>query len=110
MTTDAIVTGNGPRAFFTSGLDARSIAFDAIPVIDFAPMRSPDIKDQAALAETVWEACTKSGFFYATNHGVPDSTIDATFAAARRFFDLPIEAKTAISVEKSDAMPIFASR
>lgn len=104
MTTATVMTGNGPRAFFSAGLDATQPAFDSIPVIDFSPMTSDDPADRAAVGEAVRKACTDIGFFYASNHGVPQNIIDATFAAAHRFFDLPLDDKLAISVEKSDAM------
>jgi len=44
------------------------------------------------------------GFFYAKGHAVPQATIDATFAAARRFFDLPLERKTAVDIAQSPNM------
>ena len=37
-----LLTGNGPRAYFSSGLAARQVPFTEIPVIDFAPMFAPD--------------------------------------------------------------------
>ena len=39
------------------------------------------------------EACRTIGFFVIVGHGVPDRTIDAVWAAAREFFDLPLEVK-----------------
>jgi isopenicillin N synthase-like dioxygenase len=98
------MTGNGPRAFFASGLEAAPTPFDKIPLIDFAPMLGDDPAARAAVGEAVRRACTEVGFFYATGHGVPQPVIDATFAAAHRFFDLPEAVKTDISVSKSDAM------
>lgn len=104
MSVTTVMTGNGPRAFFSSGLEAEKTPFEEIPVIDFGPMRSDDPAARAAVGEAVRKACTEVGFFYATNHGMPQEVIDDTFAAAHRFFDLPKDAKQAISVEKSDAM------
>ena len=37
-----LLTGNGPRAYFSSGLAGRQVPFTEIPVIDFAPMFAPD--------------------------------------------------------------------
>lgn len=104
MSVTTVMTGNGPRAFFSSGLEAEKTPFEEIPVIDFGPMRSDDPAARAAVGEAVRKACTEVGFFYATNHGMPQEVIDDTFAAAHRFFDLPKDAKQAISVEKSEAM------
>ena len=36
-------------------------------------------------------ACTNTGFFYVKNHGVPQSVIDAVFAATQRYMSLPME-------------------
>ncbi len=104
MGQTTIQTGNGPRAFFSSGLEAAATPFEEIPIIDFAPMRSDDHAARAGVGDAVRKACTEVGFFYATNHGMPQTVIDNTFAAAHRFFDLPTNAKQVISVENSDAM------
>jgi isopenicillin N synthase-like dioxygenase len=102
MTATGIHTGNGPRAFFESGLEAKPTAFSAIPLIDFGPMISDDPTERAKVGEQVRKACTEVGFFYALNHGVPEQVIADTFAAAHRFFDLPDATKRSISVEKSE--------
>ena len=104
MGTTTVMTGNGPRAFFSSGLQAEQTPFEEIPVIDFAAMHGDDPAAKAAVGEAVRDACTNAGFFYAINHNVPRDIIDATFSAAHRFFDLPMHEKQSISVEKSDAM------
>ena len=104
MSVKTIMTGNGPRAFFSTGLQAEQTPFEEIPVIDFGPMRDGDAEARIKVGEAVRKACTEVGFFYATNHGMPQDIIDATFGAAHQFFDLPMDAKKAISVEKSDAL------
>lgn len=104
MSVTTVMTGNGPRAFFSSGLQAEQTPFEEIPVIDFGPMHSDDAAARAAVGAAVRKACTEVGFFYATNHGVPQAVIDETFDAAHEFFDLPMDTKQSISVEKSDAM------
>lgn len=102
MTATGIHTGNGPRAFFESGLEAKPTSFSAIPLIDFGPMTSADPAERANVGEQVRKACTEVGFFYALNHGVPEHVIADTFAAAHAFFDLPEASKKAIAIEKSD--------
>ena len=104
MSTTSVMTGNGPRAFFASGLQAEPTPFEAIPLIDFSAMRGDDAAARAKVGEAVRRACTEVGFFYAAGHGVPEPVIDATFGAARHFFDLPEARKRAVSVEHSDAM------
>ena len=104
MSVTTVMTGNGPRAFFSSGLQAEQTPFEEIPIIDFGPMSGDDAAAKAQVGESVRKACTEVGFFYAVNHGMPRHIIDDTFAAAHRFFDLPMNQKQAISVENSDAM------
>lgn len=104
MGTTSIVTGNGPRAFFASGLDAKPTPFSEIPIIDFGPMASDDPAAKAKVGEAVRDACTQVGFFYAKNHGMPQAVLDATFDAAHRFFALPIERKKEVTITQSEAM------
>lgn len=44
-----------------------------------------------ALAEQFKAACTRTGFFYVTRHGMPQEVVDTVFDAARRYFALPLE-------------------
>jgi isopenicillin N synthase-like dioxygenase len=64
-----------------------------LPVIDFAPMggTNEDAKDR--VAREVHDACRDIGFLTIVNHPVPAEKIAAIFAASRRFFALPLEAK-----------------
>ncbi|WMS44720.1 2-oxoglutarate and iron-dependent oxygenase domain-containing protein [Acuticoccus sp. MNP-M23] len=104
MSATTYMTGNGPRAFFASGLEAKPTAFSEIPVIDFAAMQGDDAAAKAAVGAAVRDACTKVGFFYAVNHGMPQDVIDATFGAAHNFFDKPLEEKKRVSITRSEAM------
>ncbi|WP_203070752.1 isopenicillin N synthase family dioxygenase [Falsiroseomonas ponticola] len=63
----------------------------SLPVIDLTPLDSAG--GEAAVAAAINAACTGPGFFYVRNHGVPEATIAAAMAAARRFFLLPQEVK-----------------
>ena len=60
-----------------------------IPVLDMAPMMNGE--DIQKLAAELKSACKKIGFFYALNHGVPESVIENAFGASRRFFEQPVE-------------------
>ncbi|HTI02307.1 MAG TPA: 2-oxoglutarate and iron-dependent oxygenase domain-containing protein [Acidisoma sp.] len=77
------------------------MAFQEIPIIDFAPMLGSDPAAKRALAAELRAACTEIGFFYIKNHGVAQTLIDATFAECPRFFGLPLEEKMAIHVRRS---------
>ena len=62
---------------------------ETIPLIDFAPFLAGTPAGKLAVAAQVREACETIGFLYLRNHGVPEGSIAATLAAARRFFALP---------------------
>jgi isopenicillin N synthase-like dioxygenase len=74
---------------------------DHIPVIDFSDAYSPELARREAVAWEIHKACRDVGFFYLANHGVPQSLIDAQFAAAAEFFALPRDTKEAIAISKS---------
>lgn len=62
--------------------------FDRVPVVDVAPLTGGG-GDKAAVARDIRWALTNTGFMYIKNHGVDGKLINATFAQARAFFDLP---------------------
>lgn len=53
-----------------------------------------------ATAQDIYDACTTAGFFYVTNHGVPEELQEALAEASREFFALPLEVKREISMQK----------
>jgi isopenicillin N synthase-like dioxygenase len=77
------------------------VAFEEIPIIDFAPMLGSDAAAKLALAAELRHACTEIGFFYIRDHGVAQDLIDATFAECPRFFGLTTADKMAIHVRHS---------
>jgi isopenicillin N synthase-like dioxygenase len=62
--------------------------FDAIPVIDVAPLL--DSSDKHAVAKQIRWALSNAGFMYVKNHGIAQSFVDDVFDVTRRFFDLPM--------------------
>ncbi len=68
----------------------------AIPVIDLAPLRAGDPKGKADVARQIDRACTGTGFFCITGHGIDATLIARTRAAAADFFALPDDRKLAI--------------
>ena len=62
-----------------------------VPVIDLAPFLGGDADRTTQIANQICEACEGTGFFYLSGHGVPQSRVEAIFAASRRFFALPLE-------------------
>ncbi|MEV0345282.1 2-oxoglutarate and iron-dependent oxygenase domain-containing protein [Nonomuraea sp. NPDC050680] len=74
-----------------------------LPVIDISPLLSTgnaDFRERDAVAERIGAACRDSGFFYVSGHGVSPDLVARLDAAARRFFELPVEVKNEISMER----------
>lgn len=65
---------------------ARTVEVADIPIIDFGQFLNGDAAARDATAAAIGEACERVGFFYLAHHGVPQSLIDDTFAASRRFY------------------------
>jgi len=77
------------------------VPLDEIPVIDFGPFLHGTAEQRKAVAIRIGEACRNIGFFYLAHHGVADALVANVFAEAKRFFDLPLERKREIAIEKS---------
>lgn len=71
-------------------------SLDKVPIID---MSLPP----AALGAAVHEACTTVGFFHVVNHGVSQELQARVLDATRRFFELSLEDKEALSVAHSNS-------
>jgi len=69
-----------------------------IPIIDIGVLGS---ERQAGVISAIRQACEQSGFFYITNHGIPQSEIDAIFSACENFFALPQAERDALYLVKS---------
>jgi isopenicillin N synthase-like dioxygenase len=82
-----------------------------IPVIDFGPCFAGEPGALERTAEVARHACENVGFFYALNHGVPDSVVERAFAASRRFHALPLEEKLKLRLNENNIgyLPINAS-
>jgi len=71
-----------------------------LPVIDVAPLRSPDRAAREAVAARLGRACREVGFFYATGHGIEGARMTSMFDASRRFFGLPAADKQALAMSR----------
>jgi isopenicillin N synthase-like dioxygenase len=82
-----------------------------IPVIDFGPYFQGRPGALSELADEVRYACENVGFFYISNHGLPDALVDKAFAASRRFHALPLEQKLALKLNENNIgyLPVNAS-
>jgi len=85
----------------SDNIAAKRGAFHEIPIIDFADAYHKELAKRQALAAKIYEACVRVGFFYIKNHGVDDTVMQNVFSAARDFFDLPLEEKMQIDLNKS---------
>lgn len=80
------------------------MAAESLPLIDispFLPSAPLDPKARKRCAEDIYNACTSTGFFYLTNHGIPKSQTDAVLSMGRDFFlNSSAEEKNAIVRKK----------
>ena len=74
------------------------MADDRIPLLDIGPYLAGEPGARAALAHAVDKTCRDTGFLVIANHGIAQDLIDATFAAAASFFDLPEDRKQALKI------------
>lgn len=73
--------------------------FKNIPVLDLDPLTKG--RDITHLAHDFTKAYGETGFGYVINHGIDPALTKAIFDASERFHALPIEAKTAISLDRN---------
>ncbi|EXJ94295.1 hypothetical protein A1O1_02689 [Capronia coronata CBS 617.96] len=129
MASATILTTNSPReddneyVFFHSGgvPTYRKVVHRAnsqekaniIPTIDISEIDT-SIEARKKLAKEIYHACTTSGFFYLSGHGVPEELLNGTFDLMKRFFALDHETKMDAHVQKNPAIrgyePMFETR
>jgi isopenicillin N synthase-like dioxygenase len=113
MATAAVersVTQNEARQAAQAYLDSRLINGHnkelnrpfTIPEINIAASFSTSLADRKKIAAQIHDACTNSGFFHITGHGIPEETRQNILALAKRFFKtVPREKKEALHVKHS---------
>jgi isopenicillin N synthase-like dioxygenase len=95
-----VVPGLSP----TGDMGARTLSFSAIPVIDISALSGDDSAMIAATADEIGRACETVGFFYISNHGVPQALIDQAYALARRFHGSPTALKSRVNIRHSQGV------
>lgn len=73
-------------------------------LICFCSSTDDNVVDQQAIDQVykqIHQTCKDIGFFYITGHGVEQSTMDLLLRYTQKFFALPMEKKTALSIHKS---------
>ncbi|GAB7342596.1 hypothetical protein MBLNU457_g0769t1 [Dothideomycetes sp. NU457] len=111
MSQSPSVTHTEARAGAADYLNSRlSKSSDAtkpfeIPIIDISPSFSSSLADRKAVAAKIHAACTSSGFFHITGHGVPETSRNGILTQAAHFFnDLSPAQKEALHVKHSRYM------
>ena len=64
---------------------------DRLPILDMS-------RDPEDVARALNAACEQVGFFYLTNHGVPEELLRQVFAQSVRFHAEPLKSKTALAI------------
>ncbi|MDO6822653.1 isopenicillin N synthase family oxygenase [Marinobacter sp. 1_MG-2023] len=73
----------------------------SLPIISLSGLRSDDPEKRRATAAELGRACRDVGFFYVTDHGIPQTVCEGAFALARTVFELPLDEKEAMSIKRS---------
>ena len=85
-------------------MDARpGGSFRQVPIIEVGPLFTDDERGARDVAAAMRKAAIETGFFYVRGHNVTAELMDATFLAAKYFFNLPEEVKRAITVTPTSA-------
>ncbi len=74
---------------------------EIIPILDVAAYRSGKPGARERLAEELREACQRIGFYFITNHGIPQAVVDRVFEQSARFHALPLERKLEIRIDSN---------
>lgn len=61
-------------------------ALPSVPLIDLTKSFSPHLADRQAVASEIRKACTTSGFFQISNHGIAESAVTDILGQAEAFF------------------------
>ncbi|KAJ5531851.1 hypothetical protein N7527_005244 [Penicillium freii] len=80
-----------------------TISAETIPTVDLSPWLNPDASEEAkdAVVKAVSHACSTYGFFNLVGHGIPVEAQNKIFECSKEFFDLPLNEKMKVSVDKS---------
>src|SRR3989442_5915216 len=72
------------------------------PLIDVGPAFRAEPGALEGAARDVRRACETVGFFYLAGHGVPQTLIDAAFAASREFHAVPLDSKLRLKINENN--------
>ena len=66
--------------------DARHSAFQSLPMVDVAGLRSTNPETREATAQSLGDAAREAGFLYVSGHGISPELIDRFRARVREYF------------------------
>jgi isopenicillin N synthase-like dioxygenase len=96
----------GAAEYLQSRLNEKDERLDKsfeIPVIDLGSSFSTDLADRQVVAAQIRKACTTSGFFYITNHGVSKQSRTGILDQSKRFYDvLSLQQKEKLHIRNSN--------
>jgi isopenicillin N synthase-like dioxygenase len=70
------------------------VALKKLPVIDFSPFSAGGSdEDRRRVGRELHEVCRDIGFFYLSNHGIPNDLMQRVLDLGLKFFELPAEEK-----------------
>jgi len=72
------------------------VSDSTIPTVDLAAFLAGTDDECRRIAARVDDICQSIGFLVVGHHGVPHEVIDEAWTSARKFFDLPLDAKLAL--------------
>ena len=78
--------------------ESNALMAATIPVVDFGPFL--DGSGRPAVADAIRHAAESIGFFYLANHRLPVASLERAFSVSRQFFELPVEQKRAIKINR----------
>lgn len=96
-----LASGNGPITRLVQRTPLRDATSAEIPIIDAAGILSPSYADRLAAAQQIHAAATNTGFFYLTNHGIPNAVTDDAYHACLDFFRQDLDVKMQASATQS---------
>lgn len=109
-----LASGQGPVTRTVLQTPPRDALFSETPVIDIAGIFSDSLEARRAVAREIRNAATHIGFFYISNHGVPESVIEEThemtFAFFRQDLGTKLKADAALSYNKKSGYRPSASQ
>lgn len=95
----------GAEAYLQARLAAKAPVTDEefeVPIIDISPSFSASPLERQKVADQIQKACTTSGFFYITNHGVSKAARNGILQQAERFMhELSPEQKEKLHTKQS---------